>query len=162
MIRRILTGNYLIDIAFIAWSTAQLIKTVTFYVKHKTMNFKRLSESGGMPSAHSSLVCSVAFTTAYKYGITSTYFSLTLIIAMIVMYDAMGVRRAAGEHAKALNVMQDYLVKNSASLPENERFIPVSSKRYSESLGHKPNEVLAGAALGVCVASFFIFYLRCV
>ncbi len=162
MIRSILTCNCLIDIAFVAWSTAQLIKTVAFYVKNKTMNFKRLSESGGMPSAHSSLVCSVAFTTAYKYGIASTYFSLTLIMAMIVMYDAMGVRRAAGEHAKALNVMQDYLVRNSAALPESERFIPVSAKRYSESLGHRPCEVLAGAALGVCVASFFIFYLRCV
>jgi acid phosphatase family membrane protein YuiD len=162
MMRSTLTCNCLIYIAFFAWSTAQLIKTVAFYVKNKTMNFKRLSESGGMPSAHSSLVCSVAFTTAYKYGIDSTYFSLTLIMAMIVMYDAMGVRRAAGEHAKALNMMQDYLVKNTASLPENERFTPVSTKKFSESLGHKPREVLAGAALGVCVASFFIFYLHCV
>jgi acid phosphatase family membrane protein YuiD len=157
----ILTCNPLIVIAFISWVIAQLIKTTAFYVENKTMNFKKLSESGGMPSAHSALVCSVAVATAYKYGLSSTYFSYALILAMIVMYDAMGVRRAAGEHAKALNRIQEYLKENSASLPEDKRFVPYSERRLDESLGHRPIEVLGGATLGVAVAviSIVLFHV---
>ena len=156
MILRILTCNYLIDIAFLSWVTAQLIKTVAFYCHNKTMNFKKLSESGGMPSAHSALVCSLAVGTAHKYGLSSTYFSFALILAMIVMYDAMGVRRAAGQHAKAINEIQEYLKKNGDKLPDSEKYFPSSNRRMCESLGHRPEEVLAGAALGVCIATISI------
>ncbi len=157
----ILTCNSLIVIAFVSWVIAQLIKTAAFYMENKTMNLKKLSESGGMPSAHSALVCSVAVGTAYKYGLSSTYFSFALILAMIVMYDAMGVRRAAGEHAKVLNRIQEYLEENSAALPEGKRFRADSERMLDESLGHRPIEVLAGATLGVVVAviSITVFHL---
>jgi uncharacterized protein len=150
MILNMLTSNYLINIGVTSWITAQLIKTLAFYIKNKTMDFKTLSGSGGMPSAHSALVCSVAIGTAHRYGFHSPYFSLALTLAMIVMYDAMGVRRAAGEQAKAINEIQEYLRKTQCKLPDTIKYSPIHE--LNESLGHKPSEVFGGALLGACVA----------
>ena len=160
MILRILTCNYLIDVAAISWVTAQLLKTLVFYLKNKKMDFKTLSGAGGMPSAHSALVCSVAIDTAHKYGLSSPYFSFALTLAMIVMYDAMGVRRAAGNQAKTINQIQDYLKKNQSKLPDGEKYAAGAIHRLDESLGHKPVEVLGGAVLGACVAAVSIVWLH--
>jgi uncharacterized protein len=147
-----LTSNYLIDIGVVSWVAAQLLKSLAFYIKNKTMNFKTLSGSGGMPSAHSALVCSVAIGTAHQYGFSSPYFSFALTLAMIVMYDAMGVRRAAGEQAKAINEIQEYLQKTQCKLPDGTKFSPGLTHKLDESLGHKPAEVFGGAVLGAFVA----------
>ena len=160
MIFRVLSSNYLIDIGVLSWIIAQLLKTVAYYVKNKIFDFKTLSGSGGMPSAHSALVCSVAVGTAYKYGFYSPYFSFAITLALIVMYDAMGVRRAAGEQAKAINEIREYLKKTETKLPDGAACSAHSIRRLDESLGHQPIEVFAGAVLGTCVAVASIVLLH--
>lgn len=160
MILKTLACNYLIDIGVISWIVAQIIKTLLFFIENKKMNFKRLSESGGMPSAHSALVCSVAFGTAYEYGLSSPYFSLALTFAMIVMYDAMGVRRAAGQQAKAINEIRAYLKDKDNTMPEEEQCFKHQLRQLNESLGHTPAEVLGGVVLGFSVATISMLWLH--
>ncbi len=101
---RFLTSNYLIDVAFVAWLSAQVLKTLLYYLDTNTFRAERLVGSGGMPSAHSALVCSIAVGMSRKMGFASPEFALALTLAGIVMYDAMG---CAGrqEQAKVLNKM---------------------------------------------------------
>lgn len=98
-------SNYILDMAFLAWLSAQIIKTVLAYIPSKKVSWERMVGAGGMPSSHSSFVCALAVATAKKVGYASPEFALALGFAAVVMYDAMGVRRAAGEQAKVLNKM---------------------------------------------------------
>lgn len=160
MILRILMHNYLIGVAVISWISAQLLKTFLFYVSNKKMDLKRLSGAGGMPSAHSALVSSVAVGAAQEYGLSSPYFSLAFTMAVIVLYDAMGVRHAAGNQAKAINSIREYLKKNESKLAYDDKFFKTAEKNLNESLGHTPCEVLAGVALGACVAVVLSIWLH--
>ena len=158
-----LTGNLILNLAILAWALAQVIKfVITLITKHK-LDFRNILSSGGMPSSHSALVCAVSVGVAKKLGYASPEFALSLAMAGIVMYDAMGVRRAAGEQAKVLNKMVidfkeifqmlkeefDALARGE-DVPE-ERGGP--NKRLKEFLGHTPLEVLCGAALGILIAA---------
>lgn len=136
---RSLIGNYVLACAVVAWATAQLAKTVIHLIINKKFDPERLVGMGGMPSCHSAMVCALTVSTARAEGVNSTLFAIAIMFATVVMYDAMGVRRAAGEQAKVLNrlVQED---------DENE------GKPLKEFLGHKPIEVLAGALLGILVA----------
>lgn len=161
-----LTSNYVINVGFLAWFFAQLIKTVLAYIPNKKIIWERMVGSGGMPSSHSSLVCAIAVGIARKMGYASPEFAIALTLAGIVMYDAMGVRRAAGEQAKVLNKMVidfkdlflmikeefDALAHGDA-LEDVEGPDPEAKvKRLKEFLGHTPLEVLCGAILGIVVA----------
>ena len=160
---RVLISNYVIDVGFLAWFAAQLLKTILAYIPSRKIIWERMVGSGGMPSSHSALVCAVSVGVAKKLGYASPEFALSLAMAGIVMYDAMGVRRAAGEQAKVLNKMVidfkeifqmlkeefDALARGEDA-PE-ERGGP--NKRLKESLGHTPLEVLCGAALGILIAA---------
>lgn len=157
-------SNYILDVAFIAWFSAQLIKTVLAYIPSKKITWERMVGSGGMPSSHSSFVCSLAVATAKKVGYASPEFALALGVAAVVMYDAMGVRRAAGEQAKVLNKMvTDFkdmflLMKEEFdALARGEQFGKLehseSGKKLKEFLGHTPLEVLCGAILGITIAA---------
>lgn len=160
---RVLISNYVIDVGFLAWFAAQLLKTILAYIPSRKIIWERMVGSGGMPSSHSALVCAVSVGVAKKLGYASPEFALSLAMAGIVMYDAMGVRRAAGEQAKALNKMVidfkeifqmlkeefDALARGE-DVPE-ERGGP--NKRLKEFLGHTPLEVLCGAALGILIAA---------
>ena len=160
MVLRFLSYNYLITIGIVSWMTAQLIKSVIFLCRNKRIDFKTLSGSGGMPSAHSALVRSVAVGTAHEYGFASPYFSLAFTLAVIVMYDAMGVRRAAGQQAKAINAIAEYLRDNKHSLPDEGKYLRDTVSGLNESLGHSPAEVFAGVVLGVCVAVVSIIWFH--
>ena len=92
--------NVILLIALISWGTAQIIKTFIHFIKTKSFKAER---AGGMPSAHSATVCATAITTCRVCGICSPEFALAMILAMVVMYDAMGVRRSAGLQAKEIN-----------------------------------------------------------
>ena len=160
---RVLISNYVIDVGFLAWFAAQLLKTILAYIPSRKIIWERMVGSGGMPSSHSALVCAVSVGVAKKLGYASPEFALSLAMAGIVMYDAMGVRRAAGEQAKVLNKMVidfkeifqmlkeefDALARGE-DVPE-ERGGP--NKRLEEFLGHTPLEVLCGAALGILIAA---------
>ena len=92
---KILTSNYIINAGFLAWFLAQLIKTVLAYIPSKKVNWERLVGSGGMPSSHSAFVCAIALAMGRKTGYASPEFALSIALAGIVMYDAMGVGLAA-------------------------------------------------------------------
>lgn len=153
---QILTSNYLINVGVLSWLAAQVIKTVLTYISTGKWNIERMFGAGGMPSSHSALVCSIAIGMARKMGFESPEFALSLSLAAIVMYDAMGVRRAAGEQAKVLNklVFGFRFLNQADSDDENEEesLTIQNQKKLKEFLGHTPFEVLGGAMLGILIA----------
>ncbi len=134
----------------IAWFIAQLIKVVTTLIKDKRFDFSRLVGAGGMPSSHSSFVTSLAAGVGLEKGFFGTEFAISTVLALVVMYDAAGVRRAAGQQARILNKMVEEWGRAD--------FIE-TNKRLKELLGHTPKEVFAGAVLGIAVACarFYLF-----
>ena len=137
-----LFNNYVLWVALTAWLTAQLLKVLFYAIKYRTLNLERLVGAGGMPSSHTSTVCGLATAIAKMYGLSSPYFAISLVLAAIVMYDATGVRRAAGEQAKLLN----YLREHWEDLPEE-----LKGKKLNEHLGHTLPQVIMGALLGMAI-----------
>ena len=137
-----LLSNHILVSAVLAWAAAQIIKTVLAYRKTKELDLERLFGSGGMPSSHTAFVVAMATAAAMVEGLASSAFALSFILASIVMYDAAGVRQAAGQQARVLNRLIKQL-RSEHILPERE---------LKELLGHTPLEVLAGAVLGFLIA----------
>lgn len=133
--------NHLLFNSLVAWAAAQIIKTLLYAAIHKKLDIGRLFGDGGMPSGHSATVTAMATTAALEYGFASAIFAVTAIIAIVVMHDAMGVRREAGKHAKILN---DLLASLSKDAPPEDVL--------KEFLGHTPLQVCFGALLGFCVS----------
>lgn len=148
-----LLSNPLINVSVVAWVSAQLIKTLIDTLKHKQFDRRRLAGAGGMPSSHSAVTCSVLLTSYYLYGFDSPIFALSFVIALIVMYDATGVRWAAGLHAKAINHIVEYLEKSDGE--EEKEALQDMIPRLNESLGHRQIEVACGALLGFAIALIF-------
>ncbi len=129
--------------ALIAWFIAQSIKVIFVCIKHKKIDFRRFIGSGGMPSSHSSTVTALCVAVGLTEGFSSSVFAVSFILALVVMYDAAGVRRAAGQQAKILNkIIEDW---GKTNYRETE-------KKLKELLGHTPVEVFAGALLGIAIA----------
>lgn len=127
----------------LSWFTAQVLKMIFVFIKNRKIDFRRLIGSGGMPSSHAAFVVSLAVAVGLTEGFSSTLFAITVVIALVVMYDAAGVRRAAGQQAKILNMLVEEWEKNNFENTE---------KKLKELLGHTPVEVFAGAVLGACIA----------
>ena len=102
-------SNHLLMNALLAWATAQLLKFFIYLAVNRTIDWKRLTGDGGMPSGHSATVTALAVTSGLEYGYDSPVFAVCVILAVIVMHDAMGVRREAGRHAKAINELLEML-----------------------------------------------------
>lgn len=143
-----LFSNYVLNVAIVAWLSAQIIKTLLNFFSTKKFNLERMVGAGGMPSAHSASVCGMTIAISRTVGFDSPLFALAFLLATIVMYDAMGVRRAAGEHAKVINM----IVKRSSEVKGERIFIPKDKEKLKEFLGHTPLEVMGGAMLGILVA----------
>lgn len=139
-----LLSNYPLMSAVLAWFVAQVIKTAIDAYFNKGINWERMTGSGGMPSSHSSTVVSLAISTGISYGVDSTLFAIALIFAIVVMYDATGVRRETGKQAVILNRL---LLDNPFSWTGKE-----FEKKLKEYVGHSPFQVLMGAILGVLIA----------
>ena len=137
-------GNQILISAVLGWTVAQLLKTVIDMVINKSFNPERIFGSGGMPSSHSATVCALTTASGMKYGVGSFEFAISFVLSMIVMYDAMGVRRETGKQAKLLNLImeQDWFNLNNQEI----------QKRLKEFVGHTPLQVAAGAALGIILA----------
>lgn len=150
----VLVSNRLINVGVISWVIAQLLKTIIDYLKHKEFDKKRLAGAGGMPSSHAAVVSSVLLTSYYQYGFQSPIFAVSFILALIVMYDAAGVRWSAGLHAQAINRIVEHL-DESDEKNELQKLVPP----LNESIGHRMIEVICGAALGlgIAVISYFLF-----
>ncbi|MEG1800733.1 MAG: divergent PAP2 family protein [Oscillospiraceae bacterium] len=143
-----ITANYIINVVFVAWLVAQVLKTIINFVLTKDFSLERLFGAGGMPSSHTALVISLVVATGKQCGYSSPNFAMALAFAAVVMYDAMGVRRAAGEQAKIINKMLDeWFVKAKIT----EQNVP-QIKQLKELLGHTPIEVFGGAIVGLAVA----------
>ena len=140
-----LFSNYVLNVALLAWFLAQTSKTIINLLKTKKLNMERMIGAGGMPSAHSASVCSLTIALAKSQGFASPLFAVAFLLAAIVMYDAMGVRRAAGEHAKVINMI---VRRDSTGIT----YKPKKNGELKEDLGHTPFEVLGGALLGILVA----------
>lgn len=126
-----------------AWFTAQLLKVIFTLIKNRRFDVRRFIGAGGMPSSHSSFVTSLATAIGLTNGFESGEFAICVVLAMIVMYDAAGVRRAAGQQARILNKLIEQWEKSDFS---------DTDKRLKELLGHTPKEVFAGAFLGIAIA----------
>lgn len=124
------------------WLVAQLTKMLCILVNMKKLDFKCLVKTGGMPSAHSSLICSVATSVGIRYGFDSGIFGLSMAVAILVMFDASTVRRSADIQA---NILDEMIVE----IFKERRF---SEKKIFELLGHTPIEVLMGMIIGILVA----------
>ena len=154
--------NPILTVGVISWIGAQILKTIHYMVKYKTFNPERIVGAGGMPSSHSSLVVSVAIYTLRAEGFASPYFAFAMMLAGIVIYDAMSVRYNAGLHAKELNKLRriiddlDDEISQLSDKPEDEDIEElVNQKDLKEFLGHTPIEVLAGSLLGIVIAMVF-------
>lgn len=132
--------RYLI-VPFGVWFGIQLFKLLYDIVKEKKFNFKRIMQAGGMPSSHSAVVVVLTTMIAKAEGITSPLFGVSLIFSFVVMYDAAGVRRAAGKQAKLLNKIVETPGLSGVEV----------SERLVEVLGHTPVQVIVGALIGVIV-----------
>jgi acid phosphatase family membrane protein YuiD len=137
-----LLNNHVLIAAATGWIIAQLIKVPLEYLLHHEWDWSLLLSSGGMPSSHSALVSGASVAIGLQEGFNSPLFALSGVVALIVIYDAIGVRRHAGDHARVLNLMIDELLTGH----------PLAEKELKEVLGHTPREVIAGVVLGVVVA----------
>lgn len=155
--------NMAIIVPVLSWMIAQFIKAIIYAVKYRTFKLERLFGSGGMPSSHSSMVCALVITIYRMEGFNSAVLGLAMVFAFITMYDATGVRRAAGLHAKQINRLrhiveeldEDVLDKIEEKVDEDEDYDPEDTKELKEFLGHKPLEVILGALLGILIAVVF-------
>ena len=138
-----LTGNLVLDLSILAWFLAQLIKTVANLVVNRNLDLKRMVGSGDMPSSHSSFICAATASIGQIYGWQAPLFSLAAVVALVVMYDACNVRRAAGEQAKVLN----YVMAHWKEMPGELK----PKKKLNEHLGHTLPQVLMGALLGTAI-----------
>lgn len=143
-----LPGNYYLNMSILSWLTAQVIKVLIALFITRKFDLERLIGSGGMPSSHSALVCGLATAVFIRHGFMSFEFAVAAVLALIVMYDAMGVRRAAGEQAKTLNKLVNWYVFHQQSEEEDPPVLE-TDKMLKELIGHTPLEVISGALLGI-------------
>jgi len=123
----------------LAWTIAQAAKVIYTSVRQGRLNLRVLAETGGMPSSHSAIVMGLTTCIGRINGFGSVTFAIALIFSVVVMYDAQGVRRAAGRQAAVLNRLVADMVAQRG----------IHEDRLRELLGHTPVEVLVGAALGI-------------
>lgn len=135
--------NKCIYVPVILWFFIQLFKVVTDLIINRRLNVKRIVGAGGMPSSHSAIVSSLAVLIGREYGFNSGIFAIALIMAFIVMYDAAGVRRAAGKQARIINKILDTPGLSTEQVQE----------KLVEALGHTPIQVFVGALLGIIVGA---------
>ncbi len=147
-----LLSNRIILSGLIGWASAQILKTIIYALVNRKLDLTRLVGDGGMPSAHSSTVVSVAVAIAFECGLASPLFALSAFFAFITMHDASGVRLETGKQAKAIN---DIFILLS-DLTED---VKTPEQKLKEFVGHTKLQVIAGGLLGLVVtgASYVLF-----
>jgi acid phosphatase family membrane protein YuiD len=136
-------NNQVLLVALVACICAQVLKLMLDFGKNGKVNVRALVETGGMPSAHSALVAALATGVGQTTGWASSEFAIAVVFAVIVMYDAAGVRQAAGKQARILNQIIDEFFQEDHHFNED---------RLKELLGHTPFQVIAGSILGVVIS----------
>lgn len=137
-----LFSNKILISAMISWFVAQALKVVFYYIKHHKFDISKFFSSGSMPSSHSAFVTALVVAVGMVEGVGSTFFAISVVLATVVMYDASGVRRAAGRQARIINqIVFDFYKEKQ-----------VKTEKLKELLGHTPLEVFVGAILGGVIA----------
>ena len=137
--------NKFLIVPFIVWCCIQLFKFITDLVINRKPNFKRLFGARGMPSSHSAVVATLTTLVGKEYGLGSAIFAVSFVFSLIVMYDAAGVRRAAGKQATLLNKLVENYPNSNVIVTE----------KLVEVLGHTPFQVLVGAVIGILVGALY-------
>lgn len=137
--------NKYIYIPMILWILIQSFKVIYELVKTKKFNFKRIMGAGGMPSSHSAIVMSLTTLIGKNIGVGTAEFAIAFIFSCVVMYDAAGVRRAAGKQARILNKIIETPGMTNVQVQE----------KLVEFLGHTPKEVVVGATIGILAGLLF-------
>ena len=135
-------SNKALIVPFGVWCVAQLLKVLISLIRDRRLNLSYLVRMGGMPSAHTALVCALATTIAIMNGVNSAIFAIAAFFAAVVVYDAAGVRRSVSIQSSILNRMLDELFKEK----------PAFEQRLREFIGHTRLEIIAGAVLGILLA----------
>ena len=125
----------------VAWAIAQAAKVILTSARQRRLNLRVLAETGGMPSSHAAIVMGMTTAVGKYAGVSSAPFAIALIFSFVVMYDAAGLRRAAGRQAAILNRLVEDLVHMRG----------MQEQKLRELLGHTPVEVVVGAVLGIGV-----------
>lgn len=144
-----LLSNHVLIAALIAWSLAQVLKIPIHYLRTRERDWSLLLRAGGMPSSHSALVSATAHGIGLTMGFDSPLFALAVAFAMVVIYDATGIRRQAGRQAVVINaIVNDFLEGH----PDH------GSEKLREVLGHSPGEATVGVIMGIGLTqAYFIF-----
>jgi len=135
-------ANKALWVPAVAWCLAQILKVVVQSIKARRLSFSYLTTMGGMPSSHAAVVCALATTIGIVYGVGSAVFAISVFFAIVVMYDAAGVRQTVSTQSTMLNRILEELFKNN----------PEFQQRLRELIGHTKWEVAAGAILGILFA----------
>jgi uncharacterized protein len=140
-------NNRILIIAICTWAITQVLKVIVILIQERRIAWSYLINSGGMPSSHSSSVCSLATSIAMIMGIGTVYFSIAVVLAAVVMYDAAGVRQSVGQHSAVLNrIVKEFSFKFSGD----------TQKDFREFVGHTPFQVIIGAVVGVLIAWIWV------
>ena len=145
MMKETLIQYRFIIVPVLTWFVIQTFKVIYELIKTKKFNFKRILGPGGMPSSHAATVMALSVMIGREYGFDSALFALSLMFSIVVMYDASGIRRAAGKQAKLLNKIVETPGLTGVEVQE----------RLVEVLGHTPKEVFVGAIIGVIIGCIF-------
>lgn len=134
--------NQILLTAIVSWALAQLIKIGIELIRTHRINWQLVFATGGMPSSHSSLVVALATATGLRQGFDSPLFAIATVLAFVVLYDAQGIRRQAGNQARIINRMLQNVENAGIKVDKN----------LKELLGHTPIQVVGGTVLGIIVA----------
>jgi uncharacterized protein len=145
-----LRANDILWIGILIMFMAQFLKPFTHWLRTRIWDWHQIAETGGMPSSHAALVSAVATGIGLEQGFNSAYFTIAIALALIVTYDAAGVRRQAGEQARAINVIVAELLSGH----------PLQEIRYREVLGHSRREVTVGVLFGVALMLLWKFAVQ--
>ncbi|MHB1133275.1 MAG: divergent PAP2 family protein [Chloroflexota bacterium] len=140
-----LVANRVLLVPLLAWAVSQALKVLIDWWVDRRLDLSHLAASGGMPSSHSALVAAVATAVARQVGLGSPLFGAVVVFSVIVMYDAAGVRRTVGTHARVLNRLLDEILETHT----------LDEARLKELVGHTPLQVAAGAMVGTILALLF-------
>ena len=135
-------SNRILIAGALGWLTAQVLKTIIFAITNHGLNWSRLVGDGGMPSGHSATVTAIAVSCGMELGFDSPIFAVACFMAIIVMHDAMGVRRETGKQSQVLNHLVEVVYAKNLT-PE---------EKLKEFVGHTPLQVFFGFLLGLCIA----------
>jgi acid phosphatase family membrane protein YuiD len=148
---------YVVIVVAIAWTIAQITKLIYERVTQKTFDLSRVTGAGGMPSVHTTAVVALTAAIAKKDGLSSTGFAISMVLAFVVLYDAMNVRFEAGEHAKALNALFKWF-ENKPDAPDvdvKDTTPDTHEVNFEEKLGHTAREILVGMLIAIITVLVF-------